>query len=238
MYRVIAAIGILSVHFFNKNKIDKRRQNTATIVGAAIVATMVALMIEKYGGHESPYFVGIILTIFFVVGLTSLNVKMSIITSIIVYAIYLFPILVYDTITNIPLFINANIFIIATIFATVILRYLIQQRFVSEFGLQYDLEKKKEQLEEYSTQLEELVQERTRELSISEKWHKSIFDNATDGVIVQDRNGAIVNVNKKACEIHGFERDSLIGVNIELLEARGDKKQIDERERQLSTVTP
>ena len=143
VYRVIAAIGILSVHFFNKNKIDKRRQNTATIVGAAIVATMVALMIEKYGGHESPYFVGIILTIFFVVGLTSLNVKMSIITSIIVYAIYLFPILVYDTITNIPLFINANIFIIATIFATVILRYLIQQRFVSEFGLQYDLEQEK-----------------------------------------------------------------------------------------------
>ena len=71
----------------------------------------------------------------------------------------------------------------------------------------------------YSQKLEELVQERTKELSISEKWYRSIFDNATDGVIVVDKNGLIVNVNQKACEIHGFDRNALVGINVELLEA-------------------
>jgi PAS domain S-box-containing protein len=99
---------------------------------------------------------------------------------------------------------------------------------MSELSLQYDIDQQKDKLKTYSSQLEQLVQERTKELSISEKWYRSIFDNATDGVIVLDKNGIIVNVNQKACEIHGFERDALIGINVELLEPASGKKNHEE----------
>ncbi|MEW6419188.1 MAG: PAS domain S-box protein [Nitrospirota bacterium] len=229
IYRILTATAIYITYLFNKQKINKNRHHIITISAAVIVATMVALMIEKFGGHQSPYFAGIILTVAFVVGLAPLNIKMCAVASLIIYAIYLIPILIYDNISNTPFFINANIFILSTIFAIILLRYLIHQRFISEFGLQYDLEQQKEKLAMYSQQLEELVQERTKELAISEKWHKSIFDNATDGVIVLDKNAMIINLNQKACELHGFDKDKLIGVNIGLLEVKGDKEKFEER---------
>ncbi|NWF75598.1 MAG: PAS domain S-box protein, partial [Nitrospirae bacterium] len=102
-----------------------------------------------------------------------------------------------------------------------------------ELSLQYELNQEKQKLEQYSSHLEELVKERTKELSISEKWHRSIFDNATDGIIVLDKNGIIVNVNKKACELHGFERDALIGVNISLLEVKEENQTLNERLTQI-----
>ena len=116
----------------------------------------------------------------------------------------------------------------ATFLIALIWRYLSQKGLINELGLQYELDKDKRELETYSTQLEELVQERTKELSISEKWYRSIFDNATDGVIVLDKNGVIVNVNQKACEIHGFERNALVGINVELLEAGTGKENHEE----------
>ena len=186
-------------------------------------------MISKFGGHQSPYFAGIILTTVFVVGLAPLNLTMCVIASIIIYAIYLIPILTYDTITNTTFFLTSNIFIVSVMFATILLRYLIHQRFVSEFGLQYDLEQQKKQLEAYSSQLQSMVEERTKELHESEQWHRSLFENATDGIIVMDRHGIIVNANDRACEMHGFTRDALIGAHIKLLAGDGDKSNMAER---------
>jgi two-component system, cell cycle sensor histidine kinase and response regulator CckA len=229
IYRLIASAIIFILYLINRKGVNKTKHLIVGLSAGIVVSVMVAAMIQKFSGHQSPYFAGIILVLFFVVGLTSLDVKMSIVNSFIIYAIYLIPILIFDTISNKPFFINANAFILATIFATVLLRYLIQQRFVSEFGLQYDIEQQKEQLKLYSTQLEVLVQERTKELAISEKWHRSIFNNATDGIIVLDRTGKIVNVNRMTCELHSFNREALIGVNIELLEAQDGREKLEER---------
>ena len=89
--------------------------------------------------------------------------------------------------------------------------------------------KKNKNLKLIPPNLKQLVQERTKELAISEKWHRSIFDNATDGIIVLDKNGVIINVNQKACEIHGFDKNALIGIDISLLEAKADREKYDER---------
>ena len=228
LYRVATGIAIFATYLFNKQKIDTNRHHAVMILASVIVSAMVTLMIAHFGGHQSPYFAGIILTVVFVVGMAPLNIKMCVLSSVIIYAIYLIPILMYDTITNMPFFITANVFIIAVICSIILFRYLTHQRFVSEFGLQYDIEQQKKQLEMYSQKLEDLVQERTKELSISEKWHRSIFDNATDGIIVLNRNGVIVNVNRKACDIHDFDRNALVGINVELLEAGADKKKFEE----------
>ena len=70
--------------------------------------------------------------------------------------------------------------------------------------------KMEEKLRHYSEHLEELVQERTEELSESEKRYSVLVEEAGDGVIiVQDEK--IVFTNKKAAEIAGYTRDELIG---------------------------
>ncbi len=229
IYRGVAAVAIFLLYVVNRKKISKNRQHVTTIFAAVIVSSMVAFMIAKFGGHKSPYFAGMMLTIIYVVGLIPLNVTMSLIASLLIWAIYLIPILIYDTVSDKPFFINANIFIFSGVFSLVLLRYLIHQRFVSEFRLQYDLDQKKEQLEKYSTQLEQLVAERTKELTVSEQRYRALFDNANDGIVVLDKNGTIISVNNRFCELHGFEKGALIGTNFRLLEAKSTDDELRER---------
>jgi len=212
IYRIVAASAIFLLFLINKKVINKNAHHLFSIASAVIVTTMVACMIAKFGGHRSPYFAGVILSIIYIIAFTPLNVKISIIAGVIMYGIYLIPILVYDTISDMPFFINANGFILSTILSLLFVRYLMHQRFVNELSLQYDLEQQKKLLEF-------LVDERTKELQISEQWHRSIFDNATDGIVVLDKNATIINVNNKTCEMHGYTREEMLGTSIWQLEA-------------------
>ena len=227
-YRVSIACLMFFLYFLNKRTSTKFFQNALLVASAIITSSAVELMILSFGGHQSTYYAGMIITTVFILAIIPLHIKMSIVVVFIVYSVYLIPILIFDKITNLQMFINNNAFLISTSVIALIWRFLSQRSLISEIGLQYELDKDKRELETYSTQLEELVQERTKELSISEKWYRSIFDNATDGVIVLDKNGVIVNVNQKACEIHGFDRNALIGINIELLEAGTGKENHEE----------
>src|SRR4030042_6556329 len=228
-YRIIVSLFFLVLYFFNKKIINRKYQTILSIIAGTIVAIMIALMIKDFGGHQSVYFAGFILLIIYVFGLIPFTMQTTLIAASIIYLIYLLPVISYDTISNKSFFTSSNIFILACTFSLLLLRHLSHKRLIKEFELQYDLDQQKQQLEQYSTQLEDMVAQRTKELSISEKWHRSIFDNATDGVIVLDKNGMIVNVNQKACELHGFDKDKLIGINIGLLEVKGNKGKFEER---------
>lgn len=151
---------------------------------------------------------------------------MSAVASLVIYAIYIVPILVYDTITNKIFFVNANVFIISTVFSLILLRYLLHKRLVSEVGLQYDLDQQKKHLED-------LVAERTKELRKSEAMLNTLFENANDGIVIMEADGTIINVNQKACEIHGADKKSLIGTNIERLEVEGNRRLWRERMERL-----
>ncbi|OHE55561.1 MAG: hypothetical protein A2Z47_07480 [Thermodesulfovibrio sp. RBG_19FT_COMBO_42_12] len=228
-YRSIALFCLVILYLINRKVINIVVQSILSILAGTTVAVMIALMIKNFGGHQSVYFAGFIMLTIYVFGLIPLKLKTSLIAFLIIYLTYLVPIFSYDSITNMPFFISANVFLISSSCTLLLLRYLSHKRLINELGLQYDLEQQKTQLEMYSQQLEDMVAQRTKELSISEKWHRSIFDNATDGVIVLDKNGMIVNVNQKACELHGFDKDKLIGINIGLLEVKGNKGKFEER---------
>lgn len=230
IYRSITASLLILFYFIFKLKRERTLQLIVSTLTAAVVSVMVELMILSFGGHQSPYYAGIIVIFVFLFGFLPLfSIRVTLSLASLTYAVYLLPILIFDTITNTRIFINNNIFLLASLCIGVIWRYYNDNLFLKKLSLEYDLSKEKEQLEKYSTQLEDLVQERTKELSISEKWHRSIFDNATDGIMVLDKNGAIINVNQKACEIHGFEKDALIGINTGLLESGNNKEKHDER---------
>ena len=226
--RIVSIALFASLLVLNRRSLNKKVQWGITIAATIIVSSMVELMIIATGGHESSYYVGMIITYVFIIALP-ISLPLTFALAIIIYSIYLIPLLVVDTITELKIIINNNVFLISLFIIGFLWKNISYNLLINKIALEYDLSEEKEQLKSYSTNLEHLVQERTKDLSISEKWHRAIFDHATDGIIVLDRNGTIINVNQKACDIHGFDRDALTGVSIELLDATGDRENYVQR---------
>jgi two-component system cell cycle sensor histidine kinase/response regulator CckA len=229
IYRIAVSLFLGILYFLNKLKRKLSYQYTVVILGILSSAIALELMILHFGGHKSIYYAGINLLILCLLGVLPLNLLISVSVALLLYFVYLFPILLFDRITDPGSFINNNVFILATIFVAFIWRILSQKSLTKELELQYELDKDKEQLQTYSSQLEELVSARTKELSVSEERFRALFDNANDGIIVVDKNGTIVNVNHRFCEMHGFDRVALIGKNFGLLEAKKWEDELEER---------
>jgi PAS domain S-box-containing protein len=241
LYRIWVAVFLLLLFFVN-NKIIKKAHHRAIIPLAAIIfsASAIELMILDFGGHKSPYYVGLIILIVCILGLIPLSLPLSLAGISIIYVIYLVPILLFDNITDFRTFFTSNVFLISFFVIAVTWRYFHQKTIIKELTLKHaleqqnvQLENQKKQLEIYSLQLKGMVEDRTEELHKSEHWHKSLFENATDGIIVLDRNGVIINANDRACTMHGFSREALVGSHIRLLEAGGDREGMTERMRRI-----
>jgi len=227
VYRIITASSLLiSYYILNKNR-SKKILFLSYFLDITIVSVMIALMISRYGGHESPYFAGMIIVLLLTVEIGPPVKNLGDFWTGLIYALppillYLIPILTYDTISNKAFFINANFFILTSAMSLIVIRHFIFKRFRNEFSLQYDLEEQKRQLSLYSEELREDVIRKRMELETSEQRFRELFENANDGVVVTDRNGVIINVNKRFCELTGFDKPSLIGTNIKILEARSE----------------
>lgn len=235
LIRFIAALTVLILFVVIKIKktLYKNYQFFITVTAALIPAIMVEAMVLSFGGHQSTYYAGMIVVITFVLGFLVVPLKTTLFIGMLIYAIYVVPILLFDDITNIRLFINNNIFLTASAFGAFGWKYYSQKLMLRNFSLQYDLQEKSKHLEVYSLQLKSMVEDRTRELSKSTKWHEALFDNATDGIVVLDRNGIIVNANERACEMHGFSKDALVGSHSSLLEVDENRSAVAERLQRL-----
>jgi PAS domain S-box-containing protein len=229
IYRVSIASFLFLLLLLNEFKRKLYYQYFLIVTGIVASAVAIEMMILHFGGHRSIYYAGINLLILCVLGVLPLNLPISLFVAALLYFIYLVPILAYDTITDQRTFINNNIFILATISVAFAWRLLSQKSIMTELRLKYELDRDKRQLERYSTQLEELVAERTKELTISEQRYRALFDNANDGIVVLDKNGTIVSVNHSYCELYGFERDAFIGTSFKLLEAKDSEDEVKER---------
>jgi two-component system cell cycle sensor histidine kinase/response regulator CckA len=227
IYRLIAASLYFTLFLIFKkvNKFPLIFIAMATL----IISAMIELMILSFGGHQSTYYAGFIIVFIFLFGLLPMSFKTTLFLTSMIYTTYLLPILVLDNITNPRIFVNNNIFLIATLTGGLIWRYINYKIHIKKLSLEYDLAKDKEQLAKYSTQLEELVQERTKDLSMSEQRFRALFDNANDGVVVLDKNGIIINMNNKFCELHGFDKEALIGTHFKFLEVEDHKEEKEER---------
>jgi PAS domain S-box-containing protein len=71
-----------------------------------------------------------------------------------------------------------------------------------------------EQVQRYTTQLEQAVNERTRQLVASQERYKALFDLVADSVFMIDAQGCIVAVNKREEQALGYTEQSVVGCNI------------------------
>ncbi|MFA4829584.1 MAG: PAS domain S-box protein [Thermodesulfovibrionales bacterium] len=229
IYRLSISSILAFLYYLNRLKKNRNYQYIIITIMVILSAVTIELMILQLGGHRSNYYAGLNLLIIAALGLIPYSLPLSISVASVIYAIYIIPILIFDKITDIPAFVSNNAFMVSTFIIALTWRILTQKTMLNELSLQYDLEQEKNKLEHYSNELENLVSERTKELNKSELMLRSLFENANDGIMIMDRNGIILNVNQKACDMHGFDRKALIGVNIELLEREENVQLFRER---------
>lgn len=228
---------LLCLFLLNKlfRKLGKSKFFLYASSSLATIASAIAIeiMILALGGHKSFYYAGLNLIVICVLGFFLINLAFSAILGMSVYLVYIIPILFSGPITDRATFIANNFFFLSTMLLAIVWRSLSQKTLIKNLGLQYDLDREREHLALYSNQLENLVEERTRELNKSELMYRSLFEHANDGIMIMDTGGTILNVNNKICELHGFDRDSFIGANLTVFETEEDKALFHERMQQI-----
>jgi PAS domain S-box-containing protein len=225
-YRIACAVVIALLLLFQIQARAKRSPALQFGIFSLVtiaVSSMVSAMVLSFGGHQSIYYAGYFIIFIYALGFVPFfSLVRTIFFAVLTYSIYLVPILLFDQITDMRLFVNNNVFLLATAVTAILWRHYNDKLMLRNLSLEYDLSQDKEQLQMYSTQLEDLVAQRTKELAISEQKFRGLFDNASDGVAVYDSSGIIINVNRMFCEQHGFPVDSLIGTNIRVFDAGKD----------------
>jgi PAS domain S-box-containing protein len=81
-------------------------------------------------------------------------------------------------------------------------------------GVVFDITEHKlmeQQLQDYSENLERMVEERTRELRDAEERYRSTFEHAGDAILVHDMDHVIRGFNRRAEEMFGYKAEDVVG---------------------------
>lgn len=79
------------------------------------------------------------------------------------------------------------------------------------------------------TSLENLVREQTKDLEITGQLLRTLYENANDGIILFNKNGMIIDANRQASHMLGYDNGQLLGINMENLEIENNKPLFRER---------
>lgn len=84
-----------------------------------------------------------------------------------------------------------------------------------------DITEKKQQereLKQYRNHLEKLVEQKSKELVISEARYKHLVETAVDAIYLVDEQGIVIDINPRATEILEKSRDEIIGQTVEIID--------------------
>ncbi|MFC1853045.1 response regulator [candidate division CSSED10-310 bacterium] len=94
---------------------------------------------------------------------------------------------------------------------------------------QQELARQNEELQLYREHLQELVEERTKELKSSEERFRAIIENTNAGYFFIDQNGLIKNVNQAWLTMHGYaSADEVIGKHFSITLVDPDVTRVQE----------
>ncbi len=169
MYRGFISSFLLAGYFLSRT-VAQKYLHALALAAIAGTAGTVELMILRFGGHASPYSVGIILLGISIMGFIPGRFRFHLTAAAVIYLIYLVPIMLTETIEKQVDFLVANCFMVMIFATMMIMRYLSGKSLVEELGLKYDLER-------YRERLEEEVADRTTELAgVVENLQKEIAE--------------------------------------------------------------
>jgi len=157
VYRIIIGTVLLSCYVLLPS-IPRRYHFAVAYILVAACAIAIELMILQFGGHQSPYYTGLILLGVSVIGVVPASFGFHAVLATMIYLIYLLPILFAEKVGGHSDFVIANAFMVMIFVTMLFTRYLSSRTIIEELGLRYDRE-------QYGANLEQVVAERTSELA-------------------------------------------------------------------------
>jgi two-component system, cell cycle sensor histidine kinase and response regulator CckA len=112
---------------------------------------------------------------------------------------------------------------------------------VHNHRLYIELQKKDVELHGWTAHIEQRIEEGTKKLLERELQYHSLFEGANDGIVVHDRDGRLLEANRVACRLFGYDRKEFMTLGLErLAEARhaDDLRQFFDRIHQNEIASP
>lgn len=213
-YRIIIASVLLVFSFLTTKTGNKYLHHLFAYVVIIASAITIELMVLQLNGHTSTYYVGLILLGICVLGFIPASIYFHAFSALFIYSIYLFPILINESIEDFPTFFTSNFFILSIFLTALLLRFFSHKSLINELGLQYELKKEQVQTEQVIDSLKNEISERKRivtDLKISEQKYRSLVESTEDSIYLVDRNFKYLFVNKIHLSRIGLSEDQYIG---------------------------
>ncbi|MEK7702886.1 MAG: ATP-binding protein [Nitrospirota bacterium] len=161
LLRVVCTASLLITLALSYTKFGLTYSKALGIFEMSSCAIMINIM-TRHAGYETPYYAGLNLVILAIGVLYPWSLKETFLTSGFIYVCYLVPILLFDKISNVIIFVNNNIFILATIIIACIASFFASALRQREFAARFHLEAAKVEIETSYTKLKGLDQLKSR----------------------------------------------------------------------------
>lgn len=99
-YRLVISAILIILYFLNKLKRSRPYQYVIASVGATLCAATVELAVLQTGGQSSTYYAAMIILAVSCLGFAPVSMSLAVVMSVIVYAIYVVPILLTEKMTS------------------------------------------------------------------------------------------------------------------------------------------
>jgi len=137
IYRLVTVAVFLFLYLLNRRTVKRSLQSGSVMAGGVAAAVMVAAMVHDSQGHGTPYFAGFMI-IAIIISFIPLSFRINVLLQLLVYAIFLLPLIFYERIVAPEFFLVASVLTLAGIIMQISLQYLRGHQSGNEFGLEYD----------------------------------------------------------------------------------------------------
>lgn len=183
-----------------KTTFGKEHSFIFAVITYMLASSLISLMVVYMGGYASFYYPGLILVLITCSMIIPLNTMQSIAMALLVYVIYVVPVLLLTRPQgdDLHVFYTNNFFFMSFMLVTVVQCWNDTRLRIRQFNLNL-------QLEFYAHNLEDEVEKRARKLEESELRYRELYDHIVDMVILVNKNGRVIMANPRFYSLIGYD---------------------------------
>jgi len=208
LYRMVFVLFYVLLFFLNRRDNQYRHARILSCSLYCFSLLLVAIMVHRTGGLQSPDFNGFIIVIVLFAGLMPLNMGEALACGIAAIGVYLAAV-VYsgvDMSSQFPLLFNNLFFLSCFVVLTAIQCWFETRSRKKSFRLQVKEKQAVEYLEQEAENLEKEMTRRAEQHQRTENRYRQLFDYLIDDVVLVERNGRILYASSSFYSHFGLVR--------------------------------
>jgi PAS domain S-box-containing protein len=204
--RVLAAAALVGCSFLVRRARRRAAMQFWVLLAVLLSAAVIETMILSFGGHRSPYLIGMLLLSLTVLGLIPADAGFASLLAGTIFAVYLLPILLWEEVEHDHFFVVSSLLFACCLASGVVIRWYSTRGQLQEILLRHKLVKSRERLES------EVVRRAENENRLS--LFAAAVDCADEGILIVDLDGRVTYCNTSAAEQTGRLPAEIVGRNI------------------------